>query len=134
MFNNFYLRFIKDIERGINFYHENNNTIINSISKKINKLYSQTSFFSNRDYIYLLLDKLKKYLLEQNYIDNFKSVDNQLIYVNDYIEFKLGLKMVQARVIYDHFGYYICEIRGGYMRFTQQDYTIIGNQNTNPVN
>lgn len=64
----------------------------------------------------------------------FKCKNNENIYANDYIEFKLGLKMVQARVIYDHVGYYICEIRGGYMRFTQQDYTIIGNQNTNPIN
>jgi len=65
---------------------------------------------------------------------NFKSVDNQLIYVNDYVEWRLGLKMVQARVTFNHFGFWVYEIRGGCMTFTQQDYTIIGNQNTNPLN
>ena len=37
IYNNFYLRFKNDIERGINFYHQNNNKIIDSIIKKINK-------------------------------------------------------------------------------------------------
>ena len=64
----------------------------------------------------------------------FKCKNNEDIYVNDYVEFKLGLKMVRARVVYDNFGYWIYEIRGGCMVFNQQNYTIIGNQNTNPIN
>jgi len=72
------------------------------------------------------------YIVE--YCTGYKSVNNEDIYVNDYVEYKLGLKMVRARVVFNHFAYYVAEIRGGYMPFTQQDYTIIGNYNTNPVN
>ncbi len=72
------------------------------------------------------------YIVE--YCTGFKSINNEDIYVNDYVEYKLGLKMVRGRVVYDHFAYYVAEIRGGYMQFTQQNYTIIGNYNTNPIN
>jgi hypothetical protein len=72
------------------------------------------------------------YIVE--YCTGYKSVNNEYIYVNDYVEYKLGLKMVRGRVVYDNFGYWIYEIRGGCMVFTQQQYTIIGNQNSNPVN
>ena len=78
LLNNFYIRFINDIERGINFYHDNNNVIINNILKKINIIYAKNSFYDDRDYVYLLLDKLKKFLLEQNYIDNFEYAYNTL--------------------------------------------------------
>lgn len=67
------------------------------------------------------------------YCTGYKSVDGVDIYVNDYVEFKLGLKMVRARVTYDHFAFWIYEIRGGVMPFYKHDYKIIGNQNTNPV-
>ena len=100
--------------------------------KYLNELVLQTITSDGR----LLIDG--KEVSEDDYqvepCTNFKSVDNQFIYVNDYIEFKLGLKMVRARVVYDNFGYWIYEIRGGCMVFNQQNYTIIGNQNTNPVN
>jgi hypothetical protein len=68
------------------------------------------------------------------YCTGYKSVDGTDIYVNDYVEFKLGLKMVRARVVYDHFAFWVYEIRGGVMTFHKHDYKIIGNLNTNPVN
>lgn len=84
-----------------------------------------------------LINSLKEvdpsdYIIE--YCTGFKSLNGEDLYVNDYIEFKLGLKMVRARIIYDHFSFKLAEIRGGYMDFTQQGYTLIGNQNTAPVN
>ena len=72
------------------------------------------------------------YVIE--YCTDYKSSDGIDIYVNDYVEFKLGLKMVRARVVYDHFAFWVHEIRGGVMPFYKHDYKIIGNQNTNPVN
>ena len=72
------------------------------------------------------------YIVE--YCTGYKSADGAYIYVNDYVEFKLGLKMIKARVVYDNFAYWIYEIRGGVMPFCQRDYKIIGNQNTSPVN
>lgn len=71
------------------------------------------------------------YIVE--YCTGYKSINNEDIYVNDYVEYKLGLKMVRARVTFDHFSFWNVEICGGYMSFTQQKYTIIGNYNTNPV-
>ncbi len=65
---------------------------------------------------------------EVEYCTGYKDVDGKYLYVNDYIEFKLGLKMVQARIIYDHFAFRLAEIRGGYMEFTQQKYTLLGNR------
>ena len=67
------------------------------------------------------------------YCTGYKTVDGTDIYVNDYVEFKLGLKMVRARVTYDNFAFWVYEIRGGVMPFYKHDYKIIGNQNTNPV-
>ena len=70
------------------------------------------------------------YVIE--YCTGYKTVDGVDIYVNDYVEFKLGLKMVRARVTYDHFAFWVYEIRGGVMPFYKHDYKIIGNQNLNP--
>lgn len=103
----------------------------------VNKCYVDDK--SNRLYIdsngYLLINDRPveddKYLIEK--CTGYKCVDGNYIYVNDYISYRLGLKIIRARVIYDHFGYHVAEICGGYMRFTQQEYTIIGNYNTSPV-
>ena len=65
------------------------------------------------------------YVIE--YCTGYKDVDGKYLYVNDYVEFKLGLKMVQARIIYDHFGFWLHEIRGGVMPFYKYDYKITGN-------
>lgn len=70
------------------------------------------------------------YVIE--YCTGYKTVDGTDIYVNDYVEFKLGLKMIRARVTYDHFAFWVYEIRGGVMPFYKHDYKIIGNQNLNP--
>lgn len=70
------------------------------------------------------------YVIE--YCTGYKTVDGADIYVNDYVEFKLGLKMIRARVTYDHFAFWVYEIRGGVMPFYKHDYKIIGNQNLNP--
>ena len=64
---------------------------------------------------------------EIEYCTGYKDVDGKYLYVNDYISFQLGLKIVRARIIYDHFAFRIAEIRGGYMDFTQQKYTLLGN-------
>lgn len=65
------------------------------------------------------------YVIE--YCTGYKTVDGTDIYVNDYVEYKLGLKMVRARILYDHFAFRLAEIRGGYIDFTQQKYTLLGN-------
>jgi len=65
------------------------------------------------------------YLVE--YCTGYKDVDGKYLYVNDYVEFQLGLKRIRCRIIYDHFSFKLAEIRGGYMDFTQQKYTLIGN-------
>lgn len=67
------------------------------------------------------------YLVE--YCTGYKDKDNNPLYVNDYVEFKLGLKMVKARIIYDHFAFWLHEIRGGVMSFYKYDYKLIGNNN-----
>jgi len=65
------------------------------------------------------------YVIE--YCTGYKDVDGKYLYVNDYVEYKLGLKMVRARILYDYFAFRLAEIRGGYMDFTQQKYTLLGN-------
>lgn len=77
--NNFYIRFIDDIKKGIRFYHEESDSIYNSILKKINRIYNNSSFYSDRNYVYLLLDQLKKYLADPNYNENFIYVDDNII-------------------------------------------------------
>jgi hypothetical protein len=77
--NNYYLRFIDDITRGINFYHQNNDALINTILKKMNRIYTSSSFFTDRNYVYQLLDTLKRFLKQQNYVDNFQYVNNNII-------------------------------------------------------
>lgn len=64
---------------------------------------------------------------EIEYCTGYKDIDGKYLYVNDYVEFKLGLKMVQARIIYEHFGFWLYEIRGGVMPFYKYDYKITGN-------
>jgi len=65
------------------------------------------------------------YLIE--YCTGYKDVDGKYLYINDYVEFQLGLKRIRCRILYDHFCFKLAEIRGGYMDFTQQKYTLIGN-------
>lgn len=67
------------------------------------------------------------YIVE--YCTGYNDKDNNPLYVNDYVEFKLGLKMVKARIIYDHFAFWLHEIRGGVMPFYQYDYKLIANSN-----
>lgn len=69
---------------------------------------------------------------EVEYCTGYKDIDGKYLYVNDYVSFQLGLKIVRARIIYDHFAFRLAEIRGGYMDFTQQKYTLLGNNNENP--
>ena len=64
---------------------------------------------------------------EIEYCTGYKDVDGKYLYVNDYVSFQLGLKIVRARIIFDHFSFKIAEIRGGYMDFNQQKYTLLGN-------
>ena len=68
------------------------------------------------------------------YSTGYKDINGKDLYVNDYVEYQLGLKRIRCRIIYDNFAFRLAEIRGGYMDFTQQEYTLIGNQNTAPVN
>lgn len=71
--------------------------------------------------------KVNKNDYEIEYCTGYKDIDGKYLYVNDYVEFKLGLKMVQARIIYEHFGFWLYEIRGGVMPFYKYDYKITGN-------
>lgn len=77
---------------------------------------------SSRQYINANIDD---YLIE--YCTGYKDVDGKYLYVNDYVEFKLGLKMVQAKIVYEHFGFWLYEIRGGMMPFYKYNYKVTGN-------
>ena len=68
---------------------------------------------------------------EIEYCTGYKDVDGKYLYVNDFVEFKLGLKMVRGRIIYDNFAFWVYEFRGGIMAFTQQKYISLGNYNEN---
>jgi hypothetical protein len=35
--------------------------------------------------------------------------------------------------VYEHFCFWVYEVRGGCMLFNQQQYKLIGNKNTNPI-
>jgi hypothetical protein len=77
-YNNFF-RLKNDIQRGINYYNDNNNIIKNSILKKENKIYNDTSFYNNKNEIYLKLDNLKNYITPNNYNEKFVQVNNEII-------------------------------------------------------
>lgn len=64
---------------------------------------------------------------EVEYCTGYKDIDGKYLYVNDYVEFKLGLKMVSARIVYEHFAFWLYEIRGGIMPFFKYNYKITGN-------
>jgi len=65
------------------------------------------------------------YLVE--YCTGYQDINGKYLYINDYVEYQLGLKRIRCRIIYDHFSFKLAEIRGGYMDFTQQKYTLVGN-------
>ena len=84
---------------------------------------------------YLLINEMPvdddKYIIEK--CTGYKCVDGNYLYEGDYVEWKLGLKMVQARILFEHFCFWVYEVRGGCMLFNQQQYKLIGNKNTNPI-
>jgi len=62
----------------------------------------------------------------------FKATNGEYLYEGDIVEFKLGLKMVKGRVVFNCFRFWIYEVCGGCMGFNQHEYKVIGNYNKNP--
>ena len=81
-----------------------------------------------------LINSLKEvdpsdYIIE--YCTGFKSLNGEDLYVNDYVEYKLGLKMIKGRIVFDNFRFWIYEVCGGCMEFNRHEYKVIGNYNKN---
>jgi len=79
---NDYFRFQTDIQRGINFYNQNNNTTRLSIIRKMNNIYNDTSFDSDRNEIYSLLDNLNINITPNNYKGIFDIINNTIVVRN----------------------------------------------------
>jgi hypothetical protein len=62
----------------------------------------------------------------------FKATNGEYLYVNDLVEFPLGIKTSKGKIIYDHFCFWIVEKQGGVLKFDQKPYTYLGNYNKNP--
>jgi len=62
----------------------------------------------------------------------FKATDGEYLYVNDLVEFPLGIKTSRGKIIYDHFCFWIVERQGGVLKFDQKKYIRLGNFNVNP--
>ena len=61
----------------------------------------------------------------------FKATNGEYLYVNDLVEFPLGIKTSKGKIIYDHFCFWIVEKQGGVLKFDQKPYTYLGNYNKN---
>ena len=81
---NKYFRIYNDILRAINFYNNLNLDTKDKITKKINKIYNDTSFYQNKNSIYLQLDNLNTNIIPNNYKEKFNIVENNLIERNIY--------------------------------------------------
>lgn len=68
---------------------------------------------------------------EIEYCTGYKDVDGKYLYVNDYVSFQLGLKMIKGRIVFDNFRFWIYEVCGGCMEFNRHEYKVIGNYNKN---
>lgn len=75
--------------------------------------------------------KVNKNDYEIEYCTGYKDVDGKYLYVNDYVEYKLGLKMIKGRIVFDNFRFWIYEVCGGCMEFNRHKYKVIGNYNKN---
>jgi len=62
----------------------------------------------------------------------FKATNGEYLYVNDLVEFPLGIKISRGKIIYDHFCFWLVEPQGGVLKFDQKQYTYLGNYNKNP--
>ena len=62
----------------------------------------------------------------------FPATDGKLLYVNDLVQFPLGIKTSKGKIIYEHFSFWIVEKQGGMLKFDQKNYKYIGNINVNP--
>lgn len=62
----------------------------------------------------------------------FAATDGKLLYVNDLVEFPLGIKTSRGKIIWQHFCFWIVEHHGGVLKFDQKNYKYIGNFNVNP--
>ena len=61
----------------------------------------------------------------------FKATNGEYLYVNDLVEFPLGIKISRGKIIYDHFCFWLVEPQGGILKFDQKQYNYLGNYNKN---
>lgn len=83
LYNNFYQRYIDDIKLGIKYYHLNVQNINNQIYKKLNIIYNNSSFYITKNYVYSLLDEVKKYVEKDNYYEKINQTNINLNTITD---------------------------------------------------
>jgi hypothetical protein len=134
---NDYFRILTDIQRGIDFYNENNDDTRLSIIRKINNLYNDTSFYENKNEIYALLDNLNINITPINYKETFDrtnntiivrnpdntysgSIRNNIIVLNQYYSTQLYYLSYQNsynQYLYEHgYGLFVLDQSGNYKR------------------
>ena len=137
---NDYFRFLSDIQRGIKFYNQNNNTTRLSIIRKMNNIYNDVSFYENRNQIYSLLDNLNINITPNNFKDIFDIINNTIVVrnpdgsysqsipgnltvLNAYYSTKLYFLSYQNsynQYLYEHgYGLFVLDQSGNYKRDTR---------------
>ncbi len=76
---NTYYKIYNDIQNGINYYNTLNGYTKILITKKINKIFNDTSFYTNKNEIYLKLNNLITNITPNNYTEKFVYVDDNII-------------------------------------------------------
>jgi hypothetical protein len=103
-----------------NYYLDNDGNIVDFV----------TTIGSNQDDASKCDVDQKAYKIEL--CTGFKATNGEYLYVNDLVEFPLGIKTSKGKIIYDHFCFWIVEKQGGVLKFDQKPYTYLGNYNKNP--